>query len=165
MKVKISVAFQCGECSKVSLDKRTAELCCEKHFCRVCGIEVRKFHFLCDDCTDRQRLEKAKIIEGYKGWVYDWKNEKYFDSVESLIEEYEDEELEIPEFVFACIEEKPYIHVDHVLEDILSEVDPEVRDSIIFDDEKELYDFIDAWNEKQNSRWYYTDLSKKVRVK
>jgi hypothetical protein len=104
--------FYCGECRIIFKDASSAELCCGSYKCEDCGKGTGSRSWLvCDGCRserDRkrelERFERAEKLTDWDGWVYDEGSGRngYHQSVADLLEFYEDEERQPPEYVWAC---------------------------------------------------------------
>ena len=156
-------AWACGKCGMTHLNKYTAEICCKEYNCEVCGVKTRSHLLICDDCQTKRRIDKAQLVEWDGTFFYDGNAERYFSCWDSFFDYYEEEDLTIPEFVFACFSTTPRIDSHDVVNDIHEEANLE-DDRIDLVDEKELHDFIDAWNKKQTYQCYTVDYSEKIKV-
>lgn len=126
-----SGVFFCGECRLTRRTEEEAERCCGPYKCEDCGVDVdrKRFRTVCPDCEakrqaarERMQFDKARKIEYDGGWVY-WEGigQNYFESLEDLLEQIEDEELEKPEYVWACKSiQFARLHLSSVLEQIES---------------------------------------------
>lgn len=114
---------------------------------------------------DTAHYEKAEKLnpEQCNSWVYAegiGYNEGYFESVDALIEHCEDEGMEIPDWVYCCVEQKHKLDIDCAIEHMLDDAFEGARDCLT--DEKELCKFVEEWNAKQNIVSYYPDYKKVV---
>ncbi len=53
MNAKVIEAYECESCHGKYFDKYLADQCCKIYSCRVCGIELDKYHLICDSCLDK----------------------------------------------------------------------------------------------------------------
>ncbi|GAB5444397.1 MAG: hypothetical protein Fues2KO_47460 [Fuerstiella sp.] len=146
--------WACGECRIVRKDKSDAELCCKQWKCQRCSDEVDRFRTLCNSCQRirsdekmQERLNSATLLEDHDGFVWTpalGYNDGYFDSVSELLSYCEDEELDAPEFVFAC--RARTLSVD--VYDILGRLDEQGWEDMTEDAKgvEELSAAIDAFN-------------------
>ena len=117
------------------------------------------------DISYCEKAEKLFPIQ-YDGWVYFeglGYNEGYFESVGELIEYCEDEGIDVPDWVYCCKGERHLLDIDSAIESMLDEAYEDARDDL--KDEKELYDFVEKWNAKQNITSYYPDYKRIVVLK
>lgn len=112
--------YYCSGCRLTLRKASDVELCCARKcsYCRApLGSERRGWH-ACKFCavvreeqSRRERLEKAKKLESWDGWVF-WgghgMNEGYFENLEALHEWHEEQIADgekvspLPEFVHVC---------------------------------------------------------------
>ena len=114
------------------------------------------------DISHYEKAEKLFPIQ-YDGWVYAeglGYNEGYFESVGDLIEYCEDECISVPDWVYCCTEMNHALNIDSAIDSMLDEAHEDARDHL--KDEKELYDFIEKWNARQNIISYYPDYKRVV---
>lgn len=124
--------WYCSNCKCVARSQELAEQCCAPRKCSACGEPVREqYRTLCEDCRkideetrERDRFSKAEKLAEWKGWVWDpegrgWKLDGFSESVEEFLEYLEDQEQEIPEYVWAC---KPVQFVHGELADITDKI-------------------------------------------
>ena len=138
------------------------------YLCEECGIGVAIYRKTCDTCNDKRLFSEAEklIPEQYSGWVYReyyGHNNGYFESIDELIEWCEDGEIKLPEWVFCCKGERHLLDIDSAIESMLDEAYEDARYDL--KDEKELYDFVEKWNAKQNIISYYPDYKRVVVLK
>ena len=119
--------FLCGKCGRLWTDEEYSEKCC---CCYSCGkpMENQRGGTRCDDCYRKQnaevyrkRIEKAEKLEKWDGPVFDDTNsngdeQDYYSNVGALIESYEDDGRELPEYVFTCATTPFAIDCDRILE-------------------------------------------------
>lgn len=138
------------------------------YYCEECEAETRKYVLLCDGCNDRRLYNKAEKLtpDQYDGWIqrdgYGY-NEGYFKSVDALVEWCEDEDIDLPDWVFCCEGTKHELDIDNAIENMLEDAFEDARDHLV--DEKELFDFVKRWNAKQNIISYYPDYKRVVVLK
>lgn len=149
-------AYQCTKCGKVYLDKQLAELCCKEYFCEKCGKKTYRYWLLCDECSEQKRFEKAEKIS-YKeylskyswSWIYDGSD--YYSDLEELQEMYEYDDKKLPEYVYACDQERVELNIESDIE--MTECDCGLED-FTFDNTEKLIKFVNEWN-KENGQDYY----------
>jgi hypothetical protein len=110
--------FYCSECGVLHRTEENAKYCHGVRTCE-CGKPAEAYRTTCAECTTKQfneeserreraRFEKATKVPAseYKGeWVFSEDHDRFFDSVESLMEHIEDDSEEgeaVPEYVWAC---------------------------------------------------------------
>ncbi len=160
--------FACKSCQRSHLDKANAEKCCSPYACHVCGVETRQYYTARERHSRGARLLKATITDNSPcEWVYDENGgghqEGYFDSVESLLDWYSDEDGSRPLYVYACKERRwKGISLGDVLENELDDHYEDAEDALV--EVKELGEFLRAWNAKQKIVSYDVDYSRVVRI-
>lgn len=170
-------AWKCGVCGKAYLNHLIAENCCkhEPEFsnCRVCGVEIQKNRTICYECLQKERYEKGEKIKysDYKlEYLYDEGSERYFRDIEDMEEFYydmnfdspEDEQVEVPKWVYGCDAIDFKIEIDYALESASENMYEDFDYSQDSVDLKELYDFINKWNKKQTATTYESNYKKIV---
>lgn len=164
--------YECSECKKVFLVKKTADNCCKKkdNTCRVCGCEVNSPWLICHECQDKERFEKAKKVKYSEypiKWLWDEAMQEFFCDAESLAEKYGEEAYEkygtdvgkfpdLPDWTYGCTEIPFRIDIEGAIENAEEEMYEDFDDIV---DEKEMRDFVKAWNEKQTGKSYEIDYS------
>ncbi|WP_020476219.1 hypothetical protein [Zavarzinella formosa] len=163
--------FVCTTCKRSHLEKANAEKCCEPSKCKACDVEVRHYYLYCERHAEGRRLLKAGIVtESPCDWVYDENGggcqEGYFDSLESFLDWYADEadeETNRPLYVYACKENRwSGIDLGNVLSSELDDHHEDAGDCLV--DDKELWDFIKAWNAKQTLVSFDVDYTKVIPI-
>ena len=164
-------AWKCEKCGKAYLNKAAADDCCKekpetKYTCRVCGCDTEKFRLICGICQEQERFAKAKKVKysDYNiGWLWDENKDEYFRGKEALEEKYLDdaEDIEgngatpeLPTWCYGCIEIPFQVSIESAIESAEEEMYEDFNDIV---DEKELRDFIEEWNAKQNGMTYESD--------
>jgi len=153
-------AFKCLNCNKVYLKEDIAKDCCAPKFCQSCGKQLNNYMLKCDSCIEKQRFEKAEKLNEWEGKVYH--NDEYYDSVEEFIESCEDNENEIPEYIYVAEPRKwkgLNIDLDSQLED---EYEDAIENIVEI---TELEEFLKKWNEKQNIISFVPNFKKVVMIK
>ena len=170
MKVTKTTAYICNAelkypkgaiCGKAYLGKERAENCCKPKFCE-CGAEIKYSGWtVCEPCKEKKQYERAEKLTEWDGWV-SWEgygsNDGYFSSVNDLLEYCEDEEISPPKWVFVCKEQEHKIDIDRVIDIMIDDAYEGAGDHLV--DVKELEEFIDGWNDKQNITTYYPDYKR-----
>ncbi|MGV2135190.1 hypothetical protein GOZ83_19545 [Agrobacterium vitis] len=119
------------------------------------------------------RIVRAEVAEGYDGWVTVTGDEDdYAQDVEELLEKHSDrlswagvpdEEIagQLPAWAFCCQEDGFDFDLESQLDSYLGDNHHEnARDQLV--DEKELWEFWNAWVAKQNLRSYIIDYKRIV---
>ena len=60
MNAEETVAYRCGKCGRVFVNKETAEKCCAPGKCDICGCELPPYHTRCDSCSEIYKWNHAK---------------------------------------------------------------------------------------------------------
>lgn len=103
----------CGKCGLTAIDQEAAERCCRPTLCG-CGAECEKGRTACKACRDSNRaaarkkaFEQATKIQAadYSGWLYCESADKFFESLDDLLEHYYDRD-DIPTWAWACTEKR-----------------------------------------------------------
>lgn len=166
MNIKTVECYECGKCKKIFTKKEFAEKCCEPRYCSDCGVEVKNYRIRCEPCSLKKRFAEAEKITDWDGAVY-WEgrgyNEGYFWTVDDLYEYCDNEEIEVPEWVFVCESDKHQLDIESSLENMLSDAYEDAAEDLV--DEKELIDFVEQWNQKQTVTSYYPDYKKVLLLK
>jgi hypothetical protein len=170
--------WYCSECRIVKGDanggKEEADKCCSPKFCADCKEDLgdrKSYSLICSPC--RQKRNKAKEDEAFEkaekvlpeewdSWVWTddtGHNDGYFESVEALIEWFNDaiedgEEDAMPCYCWTTVEEKASYRHDWIIEHICENGWENQGDHIV--DEDELEKFIDGWCAKQLPTFQYT---------
>ena len=139
--VPSEVVFYCGKCRYVVPHKDIAEQCC---VCTICGKPIEegeawygghtlKQHQTCHHRQDAQHyaeaLEKAEVVDGWDGYVFDADSNRIFVSVEEFVEHLEDLDDNPmhcwPDRVFLCKDEHPdrrgIVDLDSLIEHMLEQ--------------------------------------------
>lgn len=156
--------FACGECGILTFNEETARLCCKRTYCE-CGNPIEKYLIRCYDCNYSKKLEKAQEVEYTGGAVCVFDDDRFFESIEYLIDYcIDDEERGRPEYVSPCnVEVWNGIDIENVINNELEdEYHEDAIDSLI--DLNDLIKYVDAWNKKQNITTWKPDFSKKIKV-
>ena len=156
--------WYCLSCGVVSKEKEVAENCCKRSNCRYCGEPVEEQHWLAHQaCIEKNKIEKAEKLGTWDGWVV--YEDKYYTSVDELIEELEDNKDSIPEYVFIC-KKKPFpaINIEHLIESIEENSYEGIIDSLVGLDA--LTEAVNAFNENNKDLVsYLPDKTKMVCLK
>ncbi len=147
-------------------DKEAAEGCCKPYHCEDCGIETPRYWLVCESCRTKRQYEKAEKLTKWDGWVC-WEghgcDDGYFPSIYELLNYCTDEDIDPPRWVFVCKKTEHRICVDNVLDQMLDDAHEGAADNLV--DVQELYDFVEAWNAKQDIITYYPDYGKVLLLK
>lgn len=165
--------YECGECHKVYLQERSAEICCASKTCEDCGCELPHTHYFvcCDSCREKRILDRAEklTIEEYAskyphGYVV--LCDTFYGDVYEAMEQWEynqypneinDEDR--PQYCFGTTEHKTCVDFEWAIESALEDAyeDAEYDDKAL----KELSQFMDKWN-KENALTYYCENDKVI---
>lgn len=109
---KPSGVFYCSKCRRTAPSEHLATRCCEPTIC-ACGIVCEDlWHVTCRQCQvkkeverEAQRFEKAEKVTQWDGFVYceGCGNEGYCENVSVMIEDLENNDLEVPAYVWTCL--------------------------------------------------------------
>ena len=170
---KTAKVWACGICMFVCHDEAHANRCC---ICSYCGKPTEKdkygnrqtCHSECQRSAwalrDAEKMDKAVEVFDYYGPFL--VNDQYCEDMEAVLECYYDcEPDEIPEFVYACKENKPCLHLD--LDDLSYKIEDlwEDADWSYFHGVDELEAAFMAFNSANYDRACYNeDCKRKVRV-
>ena len=139
---KEAYVHACGKCGLVSRDNDEAERCCQPVIC-ACGAECEKGWTACKACRDsnyagalKKAFEQATKIQAadYKDWLFCECCERFFDSVDYLIEDHCDRN-KFPTWAWACAGRRLSLDAREI---IFSEIDRQE----CFDDAGDAGDYI-----------------------
>lgn len=129
----------------------------------TCGAERPSYRYLCDECFEKTRFQKAKKIniEDYEqNFIYDIETDRYFQDIDDLEEYYEAENMELPDYVYGCIAIEFSLDMYSIVSDELN--DNHFEDAIDCIDMKSLESLqkmVDEWTKSQGIRSYERDYS------
>jgi hypothetical protein len=159
--------FYCSECRIVHKTEGEAQACHGVRLCE-CGAPCERYRSQCHECQSKQWLEESEKKEAERfakaskipaneyngGWVFSEDHDRYFDSVEALLEYIEDDGEEgetAPEYVWACKDiGVPQAHIDSIMENCLDGM-WEDADGSDLNGVEELQAAVDAFNEANKS--------------
>ena len=151
-------AYQCLTCGKLNGTEFGADDCCKIYHCADCGIETKKYHLVCNSCQEKRTYENATkmtIEEYYKKYpanmVFDGAD--YHSSVEDMLEDFQNEEKEFPNYCFGTSKIDVELNSDAILEGLLEDTDCEALE-FNSNGEKEFYEFSKQWNEKYSVHYF-----------
>ena len=142
------------------------------YVCEYCGTLNKTSYCNCEEARnerdgkiDQLNYERAEKLtpEQYDGWIYRegyGYEEGYFKDVETLEEYCEENNIELPAWVYCCELIDCKLNIDLAIEDMLEDSFEDARNRL--KDENELYDFIEKWNAKQNIANIYPDRTRVV---
>ena len=174
---------QCGKCLTVANGRNNFDIskkCCS---CYICGLPLLPdelkarslYHRTCEDARRQrieiERMEKAELVTDYNGPVYldsgcpsgGW-GDGYFESLDSLIECLDEDEMKEIEFAYCCTEH-PVAHMNagSILESACEDADGDACDRL--NGEDEFYKACEAFNKaNEGVSTYYVDYKRKVAV-
>ncbi|MCR4293654.1 MAG: hypothetical protein NUV76_12345 [Candidatus Kuenenia sp.] len=161
---KSAGVYYCEECKIITKKKEDANNCCKRNNCKYCSKLVEEKYWLAHrECIEKDKMEKAEKLDTWDGWVF--YEDKYYETIETLIEELEDNGDTIPQYVYICKESPfPAINIDHLIERIEENSYEEIIDSLVGLDE--LTEAINDFNENNKKLVsYLPDETKKVKIK
>jgi hypothetical protein len=147
---------------------------CNRH-CR-CSKPIPSNRIICDTCweadqrvRDLKKFELAEKVyeDGYGAPVY-WEGkvgsmgDGYFSGIDEVREHCEDEDEDVPVYVWACNPVDLHIDVDNILESAFQEHYEGARDMLNAEAEEELSLFLNAWCKRQNIRSWQPDFRKAI---
>lgn len=182
------VAYACPRCGHIvtpesfgghaeahALASQLAVDHCNPH-CR-CGASISKGRVICSACWERDQRERdakkyslaEKLVEAdYPDDPIYWRDhtgsmgEGYFGSLDEVRDYCEEEDIELPEYVWACNPVELTIDVDNILESTFQEHHEGARDALAKEAEEELSLLLFNWCERQNICSWQTDFRRAV---
>lgn len=185
------VAFACPDCgalystviygggaSGLVAARHSAQTHCH-HFCE-CGAPVAVNRTKCSACWKKVVDEKEKkvfeaalkvTIEEYEDQPIYWEGppsgssmtgDGYFLNIEEFLDCCEEEEVDVPPYVWATKPVAFAMNADFLLEDALQEHPEDARDALSADDERELQKLLDEWCAKQEVKTWVPDYKRAV---
>lgn len=103
MNVEETVAYRCGKCGRVFVDKAMAEKCCLPGKCDMCGCELPPYHTRCDACSEIYKWNHAENHMTYDEYVAKtghgmlYYHERFYDEWEDLVYYLEANEEDFPQ--------------------------------------------------------------------
>lgn len=120
--------YACGKCGTAHRDEPAADQCCRPRLC-ACGAETGSIGYTaCEACRDsnhagarKKAFEQATKIQAadYKGWLFCECCERFFDSVDDLID-YHCDRNKFPTWAWACTSRRISLDAREI---IFSEID------------------------------------------
>lgn len=185
------VAYACANCGALystvifgggpegDTAARHAALAHCHHFC-TCGSPVPVNRSTCDACWGARVKEKeekvfelaAKVtLEEYEDQPIYWEGppggssmsgDGYFLNIEEFLERCEEEEIDVPPYVWATKPVTLSMDASYLLESALDEHHEGARDEFPDGAERELQDLLDAWCAKQKVKSWDVDYKRSV---
>lgn len=163
MKIIDLKGYMCDECGKIYTDKYMAEICCKQYYCEECGKPTPKYIMRCDECQKKYIYNKAtkmtyeEYIKKYPGYpIWDIDRDECYWELEDYIEHIIDEtEPPYPICCFGATKERLEIDIENVIDDI----NIDIEDDYGIEPDKELINFIDKWNKKNERDIYYCNTN------
>lgn len=180
-----TVAFACPTCGNIytghsfgggvpgeEAGRHAAAGCCHR-YCD-CGAALEKGWSVCSACRsliqagkEKKLFEKAKkvTIEEYPAdamvfWEGDLAiGDGYFLNITELLDRCEEEDVEVPKYVWGCKPVPFSMRMDNLVEQALEGHHEDARDQITGAAEKELQDFLTAWCAKQRVKSWNPDYT------
>lgn len=168
--------YGCGQCRRYwGIDRASAEECCSPTYCEDCKAPVEHKHYtLCNSCQTRRQCEKADAEEAalferakkigpgeapcdmvyWEGGLGDCNGDHYYTTLESLLEDCENEGYEIPEYVWSCEEQELSMDANSIIESALEEWYDEASSEIPQSAVDELQALLNTWCEARKMRCY-----------
>lgn len=149
------------------------------HYCS-CGQPVVIGRTRCDDCwrtvvgDKEQKVFKAAVkvtIEEYDDQPVYWESipggssmtgDGYYLNIEEFLDRCEEEEMDVPEYIWATKPVSLTLDAEYLLENALTEHAEDTRDSISTDAELELQALLDGWCDKQKVKSWEPDYKKAI---
>lgn len=161
--IKNITIYQCEKCHRYYWNRESADKCCQTRRCEKCNKELHNYSGLCESCRDKQVYDKAKKMT-YEDYIKTnpshmlYYNEKYYEDLESLLDDYCDE----PAFCYGTIKDKITIDIDWAIESA-----EEDMDDSYFDENglKELRSYMKNWNEKYGYNSFWKDENTIIIIK
>lgn len=184
MNVTEVTCYKCGNCGSVFISEEYAEKCCRPKHCEKCGAEMphNSYYTLCEKCRaekeatkEKERFEKAKhytfdnvpqssIIMLYSDSYGE--NEGYFDDLEQLEDYCEENDIEMPGYVWGTRCERISMDAGSIIENACEELHEDAYDWIGKESEEELQETLNKWCEKQSGTdTYYVDYKVAIILK
>ena len=129
MNVEETVAYRCGKCGRIFVNKEMAEKCCAPGKCDICGCELPPYHTRCDACSEIYKWNHAKYHLTYDEYLAKsghgilYYHERFYDDLEDLVYRLEADEEEFPQDnvgIYGITQEKLCFSFDN-LHDMLSD--------------------------------------------
>ena len=165
--VKIS-HHACGICHIPYATYEIAKKCCMPYYCDTCGIQTKKYHLRCCDCSRKLKFEEAETITETSKLVADEDGDNFFGDIGEALDYYYDifeaDPESVPEYLFICeVDKWEGLDIEQALERSTDEycVDGEPP---TLKDVQELVDFVEKWNEKQNVEVYSPSYKQKINI-
>lgn len=143
------------------------EGCTQTRRRKSCSIYCDKHREESRKKDERDAFEKAKKLlpDDYDGECVREKdgrfgNDGFFDSIEELMETYEDAGVEPPSYCWATTSDRFQLNADSILESALEQHFEDAWEQVEAEDE--LKEFIKTWNEKQMIVTYWEDRSRAI---
>jgi predicted RNase H-like HicB family nuclease len=171
------VLWACGKCGVLYTsmqDKETAEEkaagCCAPNICE-CGAECRRFRLSCDACSDRKhrlflyaRYKDAEKLSpaDWEGPVYDPHGDRYYRSLEDMMEDLESDGATAPLYVHPCTETAPSLDLSSILDDAAENLELEESEELVWEGVEVLEQAVKTFNEAQTYRVWYPMLSQVI---
>lgn len=186
-----TVAYACAECGALYSTvifgggpeglvaaRHAAQTHCH-HFC-ACGAPVAINRSTCDTCWSARVKEKQEkvfeaatkvTIEEYEDQPIYWEGppggasmsgDGYFLNIEEFLDRCEEEEVEVPPYVWATKPVPLSMDADFLLESALDEHHEGARDEFPDGAELELQKLLDDWCSKQKVKTWDTDYKRAV---
>lgn len=134
-----------------------------KEFKCKCGNKRLEYRTLCDGCLEKSRFEKAKKIniKDYQdNFIYDINTERYFQDIDDLEEYYEDEEMELPDYVYGCVAIEFNLDMYGIVQDeLLDNHFEDAYDFVDMDSLNNLQKIVDEWTKAQGIVSYEKDYN------
>ena len=159
--------WACTKCHRYwGNDEAMARYCCATHFPCKCGGRYVKGHSMCDSCeaADREKREgealaAAELIDFDGPFLYD--EERFCETKDELIECYEADGVDVPEFVFTTTYEPLALDA----KDVANQAEKEHHDECEAELPDAFVEGIKAFNEANaNNGTHWEDRKHKTRL-
>ena len=171
-----TIFWVCGICGRGFDSQEGASRCC---CCDVCGKPIDKKrdyshrHRACqlerDKNRYKDRIEKAEKLESWDGPVFNdvggsGDERDYYANIDDMIEAIEDEEGELPEYVFVCDTVPLQLDFDRIIDDLVTDTFDDAEDQL--SGLVELRNAVKAFNDKNTDVCCWRiDYSRAVKIK
>lgn len=142
-----------------------------------CGRPIEdSYRLRCRDCRNQMEVDKEKArfekstklaIEQVDGPLY-WEGhvgsmgDGYFSDIDELLDYCEQDGVDVPEYVWACEEQKLGINAEHIVENAVSDMGEDAYDSVPEKAVDSLQAYLDVWCAEVGLSSWSPDYSRSV---
>lgn len=166
--------YACGKCHQFwGGEQKLADECCGQRICE-CGTTITEKHFtVCAECRAKREVEReAALFEKatkvtlaeYEHEVVYWEGSGSGDmgdgfwSIDALLEHCEQEEIELPEYVWGCTPKQMMLDGTDIVSRELEDAYENAFDDVSEEHLRQLNDFLTEWCKKENIVSWDTDM-------